>query len=102
VSYKTDVRYLDAADLALLEAQTRSLRLARYRYKDAPARERLGFLIDDAPRAPAVDEPRDMIDLYAYTSMVVATIQRQAERLDRQEREIIRLRSTLRHLQQGR
>jgi hypothetical protein len=94
-SYKRDVRYLDGTDLAALESQVRALRLARYRYKDAPGRERLGFMIDDVPGSPAVDEPRDMIDLYAYTSMVVATVQRQAARLDAQEREIARLRARL-------
>jgi hypothetical protein len=78
--------------MAGLEAQIRTLRLARYRYKDAPERQRLGFMIDDAPGNPAVDEPRDMIDVYAYTSMVVATVQRQAARLDAQEQEIARLR----------
>jgi len=88
---KRDVRYLNEADLAGLEAQVRAIRLARYRYKDAPTRERLGFIIDDVPASPAVDEPRDMIDLYAYTSMVVAAVQRQAQRLEAQDREIGRL-----------
>jgi hypothetical protein len=91
-AFKTDVHYLDGTDLAGLETQVRTLRLARYRYKDAPERQRLGFMIDDAPGNPAVDEPRDMIDVYAYTSMVVATVQRQAARLDAQERELARLR----------
>lgn len=93
---KSDIRYLRPADLADLERQTRSIHLARYRYKDAPARERLGFIIDDAAGNPAIDEPRDMIDLYAYTSMVVATVQRQAARLDQQERQIAQLQAELR------
>ena len=100
-SYKRDIHYLDDAQLATLESQIRALPLARYRYKDAPARERLGFMIDDAPASPAVDEPRDMIDLYAYTSMVVATVQRQANRLDAQDREIARLRVQLARLERS-
>jgi hypothetical protein len=97
-AYKTDVHYLEGTDLAALEQQIRALRLARYRYRDAPERQRLGFMIDDVPDSPAVDEPRDMIDVYAYTSMVVATVQRQAARLDAQEREIGRLRAEVARL----
>lgn len=89
---KTDLRYLDDEDLARLEAEVRALRLARYRYRDAPARERLGFVIEDAPGSPAVDGPRDLIDLYAYTSVVAGALKRQMLRLDAQERELARLR----------
>jgi hypothetical protein len=97
-AYKRDVHYLETADLAALDAQVRALRLARYRYTAAPAREHLGFMIDDVPDSPAVDEPRDMVDLYAYTSMVVATVQQQAARLDRQQRELETLRAEVARL----
>jgi hypothetical protein len=95
-AFKTDLRYLDAGDLDRLEAQVRALRLATYRYRDAPERQRLGFVIDDAPGSPAVDEGRDMIDLYAYTSMVVGALQRQLARQEAQQQELERLRAEVR------
>jgi hypothetical protein len=95
-AFKTDLRYLDTADLDRLEAQVRSLRLATYRYRDAPERQHLGFIIDDAPESPAVDQARDMIDLYAYTSMVVGALQRQLARQESQQQELERLRAEVR------
>jgi cell division protein FtsB len=38
------------------------------------------------------------VDLYAYTSMVVATVQQQAARLDRQQRELETLRAEVARL----
>jgi hypothetical protein len=94
-TFKRDVHYLEGDDLARLEAQVRAIPLARYRYKDAPSRERIGFMLEDVPGIPAVDEPRDMVDLYSYVSMLVAAVQQQGARLDAQRREIERLRQDL-------
>jgi hypothetical protein len=54
------------------------MRLATWRYKQDPSKERLGFIIDDNERSVAVDGRRDMVDLYGYTSLAVAAIQNQA------------------------
>jgi hypothetical protein len=89
---KRDVSYLDDAALGDLAARLRAVRLARYRYKDAPDKERLGFLIDDGQGALAVDEARDQIDLYSYLSWTVAALQAEMKRADAQEREIAQLR----------
>jgi hypothetical protein len=58
------------------------MKLATWRYKAEPARERLGFILDDHEASVAVDAPRDMVDLYGYTSLAVATLQLQAREIE--------------------
>jgi hypothetical protein len=94
---KQEIAYLDAAGLDELAAKLRALRLATYRYKDNPGRERLGFVIDDGTGGLAVDEPRDQIDLYAYMSWAVGALQSQMKRIDAQDREIAALKLRLTH-----
>jgi hypothetical protein len=89
---KRDIAYLDDAALGDLATRLRAVRLARYRYKDAPERERLGFMIDDGQGSLAVDQVRDQIDLYSYLSWTVAALQAEMKRVDAQGREIARLR----------
>jgi hypothetical protein len=95
LSAKRDVAYLDDAALDDLAASLRKVRLARYRYKDAPEPERLGFIIDDGTGGPAVAARGDQIDLYGYLSWTVATLQVVQKRADAQERELARLRRAL-------
>ncbi len=92
---KRDIAYLDDAALDKLARELRALRLATYRYRDNPTRERLGFVIDDGAGKLAVDEARDQIDLYAYMSWAVGALQSQMKRLDAQEREIASLKRQL-------
>jgi len=92
---KRDIAYLDAEAKAGLVEELRRLRLAKYRYRDAPDRQHLGFIIDDAPNGSAVDGPRDQIDLYSYLSMAVAALQQEMARADAQERELAALRQRL-------
>ena len=94
---KQEIAYLDAAGLDDLAAKLRALRLATYRYRDNPGRQRLGFVIDDGTGGLAVDEPRDQIDLYAYMSWAVGALQSQMKRIDAQEREIASLKRSLAH-----
>ncbi len=94
-SAKRDISYLDDAALGDLAARLRAVRLARYRYKDAPSQERLGFIIDDGKADLAVDQTLDQIDLYSYLSWTVAALQFQMNRADAQEHEILRLRQML-------
>ena len=76
-------------------AGLRALRLATYRYRDNPGRQRLGFVIDDGTGRLAVDESRDQIDLYAYMSWAVGALQSQMKRIDAQDREIASLKRSL-------
>lgn len=77
---KQEIQYLDDAGRARLADEIQRTKLATYRYKTGGP-VRLGFLIDDQPLSMSVDPSRDMIDLYGYTSMAVAAIQQQAQRI---------------------
>lgn len=82
-SAKEDVAYVDAEQRRRLADELLRVRLATYTYKaDPAATPRLGFLIDDVAPSPAVLPTGERVDLYAYTSMAVATIQQQQAELD--------------------
>jgi hypothetical protein len=101
--FKNDIRYLSDTDLAQIAAEVRSLRLARYSYKSDPAaRKHLGFIIEDSPDLPAVAEGLTQVDLYGYTSMVVAAMKVQAKKLDAQAEEIATLRRKIERLERRR
>jgi hypothetical protein len=80
---KTDIRYLSGENIDAMAAETLRLRLATYEYKSAPyaGRRHLGFIIEDSPNAPAVDRDGDMVDLYGYASMLLATTQAQQKQI---------------------
>jgi len=103
-TFKQDIHYLSDAQRAQLHREIQALKLATYRYKEAGpnAALRLGFLIDDVPRGAgsalatlAVDAERDQVDLYGYTSMLVATVQVQAEQIEALRAEIRALREAV-------
>lgn len=80
---KNDIRYLEPSDRARVADETRSLRLATWHYKD-PAlaeRERLGYILEDSPQSPSSDMGKRQVDLYGYTSMVLALAQQQDQEL---------------------
>lgn len=91
---KREIEYLDGPDVDALAAQVQHTRLATYEYID-PAlsgRRHLGFIIEDQPASYSVDPERSQVDLYGYTSMLVAAIQTQERRIQALERELSRLR----------
>ena len=93
--YKTDIHYLDRAEADQRADALLQTRLARYHYKGADPRQpaRLGFLIDDQPTSPAVLPDGQHVDVYGYTSMAVATIQRQQAEIDALRAELDLLRA---------
>jgi Chaperone of endosialidase len=89
---KKDIAYVDDAQAEALRAQLMSVRLASYKYKAGDDATHLGFLIEDMPEgSPAVLPSRDRVDLYGYTSMTVATLQRQQKELDALKADVARL-----------
>jgi hypothetical protein len=94
--YKTDIRYLSAAEREHLADDVNDIPLVRYRYKDAPEREHLGFIIEDVEPSPGIDSPNDRVDLYGYTSMAVAALQEQHREIEALRRELGELRAGLR------
>lgn len=83
--FKTDIAYVDDDERALLADEALHTRLAEYRYKTDPetSQRHLGFIIDDMPNAsPAVQADKTHVDLYGYTSMLLATVQEQQKQID--------------------
>jgi hypothetical protein len=93
--FKSDIEYLGAEERSKLAADVQAIPLVRYRYKDAPERHHLGFIIEDVEPSPGVDSEHDRVDLYGYASMLVAALQEQ-------QREIETLRLELKELRGGR
>ncbi|MBK8170654.1 MAG: tail fiber domain-containing protein [Sandaracinaceae bacterium] len=90
---KHDITYLSETETDALAAETISMRLATYEYNDVAlaGRRHLGFILEDAPMSYAAEPERSQIDLYGYTSLLLATTQSQARRIDALEREVRRL-----------
>ena len=97
---KKDIRYLSHDEIRATAAQALRLRLATYEYKAPPyaGRRHLGFIIEDSPTAPAVDRDGDLVDLYGYTSMLLATTQAQEQQIDALKSQIESLSRTVERL----
>jgi hypothetical protein len=88
-AYKQNISYLNDAQLAEYYAEVLDLKLAHYDYKADPTHEQhLGFVIEDVEPATYVEEARDRVDLYAYTSAIVAAVKVQDKRIHALEREV--------------
>ena len=93
-AFKTDIRYLSAADEARYADELAAMRLSTWAYREGDGRSHLGFILDDSPSSIAVEAARDRVDLYSYISMAVAAIKVQ-------RREIARLRAEVQQLRDG-
>ena len=91
-SFKSDIHYLTPQDREVYYAELQGIRLATYRYRAAGERKHLGFLIDDRKPEVAIDPERDQVELYSYTSLAVAALQVQAQKIATLEEEVARLR----------
>jgi len=91
--HKTDVDYLTPDQRAAYARQILTTPLATWRYRAAPERKHLGFIIDDVEPSMSVDSARDQVDLYGYTSMAVAALQQQADQIATLERQLAELRA---------
>jgi hypothetical protein len=100
---KRDVHYLAPDELRRYHDELLEMKLATWRYKHDPGRERLGFIIDDlegkTSRTVAVEQAGNMVDLYGYTSLAVATLQEQARELRALRAELAALRRQMKQLQ---
>jgi hypothetical protein len=85
---KRDIHYLTDAEMQALADRTLSTRLTTYSYTSGDPSPHLGFIIEDDPDSPAVMSDRGHVDLYAYSSMTVATLQMQAREIEALRREI--------------
>jgi hypothetical protein len=95
--FKSDIHYVDSAELERLHDETLRLRLATYHYKPRyadPNPGHLGFIIEDDPANPSVDATHERVDLYAYLSMVVATMKVQEKEIADLRRELAETRKS--------
>ena len=92
---KEHIRYLGEQDVKRLHDELMRFRLATFRYRGNASRTQLGFIIDDMEPSLSVDPVRDMVDLYAYTSMAVAALQTQAREIEALRNEVETLRRGL-------
>jgi hypothetical protein len=94
---KKDIRYLSDDDVRSIASETLRLRLATYEYKAAPyaGRRHLGFIIEDSPGVPAVDRDGSLVDLYGYTSMLLATTQAQQRQIQSLQQQVKDLRRAI-------
>ena len=96
---KSDVHYVNSEERQSLAAELLDTRLATYRYttSGAQGQRHLGFIIDDQPHGTAVDAQRDMVDLYGYLSLSVATLQEQQKQIEQMRAEIAELKTKCGH-----
>jgi hypothetical protein len=93
---KEEIHYLSPAEIDQLAADTEAMRVASYRYRNAAnggAGRHLGFIIEDSPNVPAVSSSHKTVDLYGFASMLLATSQVQARKIEALELEVARLRA---------
>lgn len=86
---KKGITYLDGQGRRDLAQQALDLHLARYEYRD-PAHDgvgaQVGYILEDSP--DAVFSGTDHVNLYAYTSAVLAAVQEQQAEIARLQAEI--------------
>lgn len=91
--YKRGISYLTSERLEGVAREVQDIKLATYQYKESmgDGKKHLGFIIDDNPTGPAVDSTRQHVDLYAYTSMLVAAVQVQAKEIESLKQQVASL-----------
>ena len=95
---KKNILYLTEAERQRVAEDLARFKLATYEYRDPALGDRryLGFIIEDVPGSPAVDRDGTMVDLYGYTSMILAAVQAQGEELAKLQAELAQVKRRLR------
>ena len=89
--FKTDIEYVSDEEQKELARETLQTNLAEYRYKTEPesSKRHLGFIIDDMPAgSPAVQGDGTHVDLYGYSTMLLATVKEQQKQIDTLQKQI--------------
>lgn len=103
-AFKKDIDYVPDAERAELARDALAIPLARYRYKTEPESQsrHLGFIIDDQPaECPAVAADGTHVDLYGYTSMLLAAVQEQQKQIDALKKQVDALEKRTRDAQEA-
>jgi hypothetical protein len=87
---KSEIRYLAPTDRAVIAQEILDVKLADYRYRDAPTHgPHLGYILEDQPDASFSGDGR--VDIYAYISAVVALGQQQQQQIVALREEVSKL-----------
>lgn len=90
--FKRDIEYVTDSQRESLARQVLELPLATYTYRQDPdQKQQLGFILEDVEPSLVVDSRRDQVNLYAYTSFVVAALQEQHKEIERLRGQLERL-----------
>jgi hypothetical protein len=95
---KDGITYLEPAEADRIAKQVQSMKLASWIYKGAldDGRTHMGIVLEDQPPGSfAVDSRSNMVDLYGYSSMLLATAQSQQRQIEKQKKEIDALRGEI-------
>ena len=87
---KQDIQYLGREEVDAIAGEVLSTRLATYEYTDpalAGGRQ-LGFIIEDQSVSYSTNPERSQVDLYGYTSMLLAALQAQQRRIEALETQV--------------
>ena len=87
---KKEITYLSTRDAEAISRRLLKVKLATYRYRD-PALgtgRKLGFILEDVGRSYAGDPARGRVDLYGYSSMLLATVQAQQRTIQKLQRQV--------------
>lgn len=81
---KENIHYLTEPERSGVASKVLALDLASYRYKDGEglSGEQIGFVIEDTRGAPFLQKGGERVNLYAYISSVVATVQQQQQEIE--------------------
>ena len=87
---KKEITYLSPPEAKAIARKLLKVKLATYRYRDPTlGRDRkLGFILEDVGRSYAGDPARGRVDLYGYTSMLLATVQAQQRTIQELQRQV--------------
>lgn len=96
---KRDIVYLNDQESERIAQATLRTRLATYEYTDPALRgsRRLGFILEDPTTHPYARDPDvSVVDMYGYSSMLLATVQSQQRQIEQLQREVRALQSASR------
>jgi hypothetical protein len=93
--FKTSIHYLNADERAGLAERTLQIPIATWQYRQHAGSEHLGFIIEDIAPSPAIRPSGDQVDLYGYSSMILATVQEQQAQIEALRLEVASLRARL-------
>ncbi len=94
---KKEIVYLSKNDGDAIARKLLKVKLATYRYRDPSNGQgrKLGFILEDVGRSYAGDPARGRVDIYGYTSMLLATVQAQQRTIMKLEKQIKALQKTV-------